>query len=59
MSSEQLTLHFHTSYQQTNEYEDFGNRIIVTQMATTPMAAVALRNSGKLKNDAIMNNCVL
>ncbi|KAF2987202.1 hypothetical protein EK904_012138 [Melospiza melodia maxima] len=30
---------------QTNEYEDFGNRIIVTQMATTPMAAVALQNS--------------
>ncbi|KAI1240982.1 hypothetical protein IHE44_0009438 [Lamprotornis superbus] len=30
---------------QTNEYEDFGNRIIVAQMATTPMAAVALRNS--------------
>uniref|UniRef100_A0A8C3TNW0 Protein broad-minded n=1 Tax=Catharus ustulatus TaxID=91951 RepID=A0A8C3TNW0_CATUS len=34
---------------QTNEYEDFGNRIIVTQMATTPMAAVALRNSGFIK----------
>ncbi|XP_017595230.1 PREDICTED: protein broad-minded isoform X3 [Corvus brachyrhynchos] len=34
---------------QTNEYEDFGNRIIVTQMATTPMAAVALQNSGFIK----------
>ncbi|KAL2306519.1 hypothetical protein Nmel_004447 [Mimus melanotis] len=34
---------------QTNEYEDFGNRIVVTQMATTPMAAVALRNSGFIK----------
>uniref|UniRef100_A0A8D2NDN7 Protein broad-minded n=1 Tax=Zonotrichia albicollis TaxID=44394 RepID=A0A8D2NDN7_ZONAL len=34
---------------QTNEYEDFGNRIIVTQMATTPMAAVALQNSGFVK----------
>ncbi|NXE31944.1 BROMI protein, partial [Ptilorrhoa leucosticta] len=35
--------------QQTNEYEDFGNRIIVTQMATTPMAAVALQSSGFIK----------
>ncbi|XP_077031352.1 protein broad-minded isoform X3 [Agelaius phoeniceus] len=34
---------------QTNEYEDFGNRIIVTQMATTPMAAVSLQNSGFIK----------
>ncbi|XP_039916247.1 protein broad-minded isoform X4 [Hirundo rustica] len=34
---------------QTNEYEDFGDRIIVTQMATTPMAAVALQNSGFIK----------
>ncbi|XP_064564037.1 protein broad-minded isoform X2 [Zonotrichia leucophrys gambelii] len=34
---------------QTNEYEDFGNRIIVTQMAATPMAAVALQNSGFVK----------
>ncbi|XP_053830148.1 protein broad-minded isoform X2 [Vidua macroura] len=34
---------------QTNEYEDFGNRIIITQMATTPMAAVALQNSGFIK----------
>ncbi|NXU37565.1 BROMI protein, partial [Drymodes brunneopygia] len=34
---------------QTNEYEDFGNRIIVAQMATTPMAAVALQNSGFIK----------
>uniref|UniRef100_A0A8C5NSN6 Protein broad-minded n=1 Tax=Junco hyemalis TaxID=40217 RepID=A0A8C5NSN6_JUNHY len=34
---------------QVNEYEDFGNRIIVTQMATTPMAAVALQNSGFVK----------
>ncbi|XP_050828732.1 protein broad-minded isoform X3 [Serinus canaria] len=34
---------------QTNEYEDFGNRIIVTQMATTPMASVALQNSGFIK----------
>ncbi|XP_063245966.1 protein broad-minded isoform X3 [Prinia subflava] len=34
---------------QVNEYEDFGNRIMVTQMATTPRAAVALQSSGFIK----------
>ncbi|NXY22701.1 BROMI protein, partial [Atrichornis clamosus] len=35
--------------QQTNECEEFGNRMIVTQMATTPMGAVALQSSGFIK----------
>ncbi|KFM14108.1 Protein broad-minded, partial [Aptenodytes forsteri] len=34
---------------QTNEYEEFGNRVIVTQMATTPTGAVALQSSGFIK----------
>ncbi|NXC44048.1 BROMI protein, partial [Penelope pileata] len=34
---------------QTNECEEFGNGVIVAQMATTPTAAVALRNSGFIK----------
>ncbi|NWW82396.1 BROMI protein, partial [Climacteris rufus] len=34
---------------QTNEYEEFGDRIIVTQMATTPMGAIALQSSGFIK----------
>ncbi|XP_005433974.2 protein broad-minded [Falco cherrug] len=34
---------------QTNEYEEFDNRVIVTQMATTPTGAVALQNSGFIK----------
>ncbi|XP_010074288.1 PREDICTED: protein broad-minded-like, partial [Pterocles gutturalis] len=34
---------------QTNEYEDFGNRMIVTQMATTPTGAVSLQTSGFIK----------
>ncbi|NXU84276.1 BROMI protein, partial [Xiphorhynchus elegans] len=34
---------------QTNDYEEFGNRVIVTQMATTPMGAVALQSSGFVK----------
>ncbi|KFV92289.1 Protein broad-minded, partial [Fulmarus glacialis] len=34
---------------QTNEYEEFGNRVIVTQMATTPKGAVALQSSGFIK----------
>ncbi|KAJ7408940.1 protein broad-minded isoform X4 [Willisornis vidua] len=34
---------------QTNEYEEFGNRVILTQMATTPMGAVALKSSGFIK----------
>lgn len=59
MPSELLTLCFYTSYQQTNDYEDFGNRIIVTQMAMTPMAAVALQNSGKLKNNVFTNSYML
>ncbi|XP_065486991.1 protein broad-minded isoform X5 [Caloenas nicobarica] len=34
---------------QTDEYEEFGNRVIVTQMATTPPGAVALQSSGFIK----------
>ncbi|XP_032853983.2 protein broad-minded isoform X4 [Tyto alba] len=34
---------------QTNEYEESGNRVIVTQMATTPTGAVALQSSGFIK----------
>ncbi|XP_009703475.1 PREDICTED: protein broad-minded [Cariama cristata] len=34
---------------QTNEYEEFGNRVIVAQMATTPAGAVALQSSGFIK----------
>ncbi|KFQ82599.1 Protein broad-minded, partial [Phoenicopterus ruber ruber] len=34
---------------QANEYEEFGNRVIVTQMATTPTGAVALQSSGFIK----------
>ncbi|NXJ80886.1 BROMI protein, partial [Trogon melanurus] len=34
---------------QTNEYEEFGDRVIVAQMATTPTGAVALQNSGFIK----------
>ncbi|KFZ47705.1 Protein broad-minded, partial [Antrostomus carolinensis] len=34
---------------QTNEYEEFGNRVIVTRMATTPVGAVALQSSGFIK----------
>ncbi|KFR07305.1 Protein broad-minded, partial [Opisthocomus hoazin] len=34
---------------QTNEYEEFGSRVIVTQMATTPTGAVALQSSGFIK----------
>ncbi|KFQ49696.1 Protein broad-minded, partial [Nestor notabilis] len=34
---------------QTNEYEEFGNKVIVTQMATTPSGAVALQSSGFIK----------
>ncbi|XP_074943636.1 protein broad-minded isoform X5 [Phalacrocorax aristotelis] len=34
---------------QTNDYEEFGNRVIVTQMATTPTGAVALQSSGFIK----------
>ncbi|KFP98239.1 Protein broad-minded, partial [Leptosomus discolor] len=34
---------------QTNEYEEFDNRVIVTQMATTPTGAVALQSSGFIK----------
>ncbi|XP_064505724.1 protein broad-minded isoform X3 [Pseudopipra pipra] len=34
---------------QTNEYEELGNQVIVTQMATTPMGAVALQSSGFIK----------
>ncbi|NWX51915.1 BROMI protein, partial [Steatornis caripensis] len=34
---------------QTNEYEEFGNRVIATQMATTPTGAVALQSSGFIK----------
>ncbi|KFQ35971.1 Protein broad-minded, partial [Mesitornis unicolor] len=34
---------------QTNEHEEFGNRVIVTQMATTPTGAVALQGSGFIK----------
>ncbi|XP_010584149.1 PREDICTED: protein broad-minded [Haliaeetus leucocephalus] len=34
---------------QTKEYEEFGNRVMVTQMATTPTGAVALQSSGFIK----------
>ncbi|XP_054029949.1 protein broad-minded [Dryobates pubescens] len=34
---------------QTDEYEEFGSRAIVTQMATTPAGAVALQSSGFIK----------
>uniref|UniRef100_A0A8V0YJS2 Protein broad-minded n=1 Tax=Gallus gallus TaxID=9031 RepID=A0A8V0YJS2_CHICK len=34
---------------QTNEREEFGNGVIVAQMATTPTAAVALQSSGFIK----------
>ncbi|XP_074436955.1 protein broad-minded isoform X2 [Larus michahellis] len=34
---------------QTNDYEEFGNRVIVTQIATTPTGAVALQSSGFIK----------
>ncbi|XP_053918239.1 protein broad-minded isoform X3 [Cuculus canorus] len=34
---------------QTNEYEEFGNRVIVTQIAATPTGAVALQSSGFIK----------
>ncbi|XP_009977524.1 PREDICTED: protein broad-minded-like, partial [Tauraco erythrolophus] len=34
---------------QTSEYEEFSNRVIVTQMATTPPGAVALQTSGFIK----------
>ncbi|KAM6084954.1 protein broad-minded isoform 2-T3 [Theristicus caerulescens] len=34
---------------QTNEYAEFGNRVIITQMATTPTGAVALQSSGFIK----------
>ncbi|XP_010129410.1 PREDICTED: protein broad-minded, partial [Buceros rhinoceros silvestris] len=34
---------------QTNEYEEFGNRVIVTQMAATPAGAAALQSSGFIK----------
>ncbi|XP_061845754.1 protein broad-minded isoform X2 [Colius striatus] len=34
---------------QINEYEEFGNRVIVTQMASTPTGAIALQNSGFIK----------
>ncbi|NXL87014.1 BROMI protein, partial [Alectura lathami] len=34
---------------QTNECEEFGNGVIVAQMATTPTAAVALQSSGFIK----------
>ncbi|KFP88784.1 Protein broad-minded, partial [Acanthisitta chloris] len=34
---------------QTNEYEEFGSSVIVTQMATTPTGAVALQSSGFIK----------
>ncbi|XP_021150133.2 protein broad-minded isoform X1 [Columba livia] len=34
---------------QVDEYEEFGNRVIVTQMATTPTGAVALQSSGFIK----------
>ncbi|XP_072189157.1 protein broad-minded isoform X2 [Excalfactoria chinensis] len=34
---------------QTNEREEFGNGVIVAQMATTPAAAVALQSSGFIK----------
>ncbi|KAJ7399072.1 hypothetical protein BTVI_118578 [Pitangus sulphuratus] len=37
------------AWRKTNEYEEFGNRVIVTQMATTPMGAVALQSSGFIK----------
>uniref|UniRef100_A0A8C2TA29 Protein broad-minded n=1 Tax=Coturnix japonica TaxID=93934 RepID=A0A8C2TA29_COTJA len=36
-------------HQQTNEREEFGNGVIVAQMATTPAAAVALQSSGFIK----------
>ncbi|NXP09457.1 BROMI protein, partial [Thinocorus orbignyianus] len=34
---------------QMNEYGDFGNAVIVTQIATTPAGAVALQSSGFIK----------
>ncbi|NXP77238.1 BROMI protein, partial [Ramphastos sulfuratus] len=34
---------------QTDEYEESGSRVIVTQMATTPAGAVALQSSGFIK----------
>ncbi|XP_065537052.1 protein broad-minded isoform X1 [Lathamus discolor] len=34
---------------QANEYEEFGNKVIITQMATIPSGAVALQSSGFIK----------
>ncbi|KAM6405295.1 protein broad-minded isoform 2-T2 [Pluvialis apricaria] len=34
---------------QRNAYEEFGNGVIVTQMATTPTGAIALQSSGFIK----------
>ncbi|NXX88251.1 BROMI protein, partial [Centropus bengalensis] len=34
---------------QANDYEEFGNRVILTQMAATPTGAVALQSSGFIK----------
>ncbi|KAM9382591.1 protein broad-minded [Phaethornis superciliosus] len=34
---------------QTNQYEDFGTRVIVSQMASTPTGAAALQRSGFVK----------
>ncbi|NXY41471.1 BROMI protein, partial [Ceuthmochares aereus] len=35
--------------QQINEFEEFGNRVMVTQIAATPTGAVALQSSGFIK----------